>query len=224
MNGWLITFGSIVLIILIVWFTSVRIEIVYKRIAENDRIEVELSIYKRLIKYRFTVNMLQLESLSKGVKVTKRAKVGERDKIKKKKKTWITPRVIERFQRNFARLLHNVHDLNHILIQTMKHVQGEKLEWRTSIGLGEASATGAIVGAVWAIKSALVAVLAHYISLHVRPHLHVFPEFQREIFNVHLLCILRFRIGHAIIAVIRIAVHYFWKGREHIWENIRFKA
>ncbi|MBN6188349.1 DUF2953 domain-containing protein [Aneurinibacillus sp. BA2021] len=224
MNGWLITLGSILLIMTIVWFTSVRIEIVYKRAAENDRVEVEVSLYKRLLKYRFTVNLLQLESLSKGIKVARESEVGWGEEEEEKKKMWITPQLIARYKERFIRLRHQIHDLNHILLQTTKRIQGVKLEWKTSIGLGEASATGAIIGVVWILKSTAVAVLAHYITLRVPPRLYVIPEFQREMLDVHLLCIFRLRIGHAIIAVIRIAVHYFWKGRERTWENIRFKA
>ncbi|GED12218.1 DUF2953 domain-containing protein [Aneurinibacillus migulanus] len=224
MNGWLIFLGSIVIIVTIIWFTSVRIQIEYKRASENDRIDVEVSAYKRLIKYRFTVNLLQIESLSRGVQVSKEAEAGQAMETKRKKKMWITPRTIQRYQRKYAQLLHNVRDLHHIFRQTLKCVHGEVIEWRTNVGLGEASATGAAIGAVWFAKSLLIALLAHYISLHTRPRLYVFPEFQREVLDMHLLCILRLRMGHAIIAVIRIAVHYFRKGREQIWENTRFKA
>jgi hypothetical protein len=224
MNGWLIFLGSTGILGVLIWFTSLRIRIVYKRAAENDRIDVEVSMYRRLLKYRFTVNMLQIESLSKGVKVSQKAEVGQKGQAKERKKMWITPRTIKRMQRKFVRLLRNVYDLNEIMRHTLKYVRGEMLEWRTSIGLGEASATGASVGAVWAIKSSIIAVLAHYISLTTQPRLYVLPEFHREMLDTHLVCILRFRIGHAIIAVIRIAVHYFLKGRERVWENIRFKA
>lgn len=224
MNGWLIFLGSIVIIITGIWFTSVRIQIEYKRVSENDRINVEVSVYKRLLKYQFTVNLLQIGSLSRGVQVSKQAKVRPAMGTKRKKKMWITPRIIQRFQRKYVQLLRNVQDLHHVLRQTLKCVHGEMIEWRTNVGLGEASATGAAIGAVWCVKSLMIAVLAHYISLRTRPRLHVYPEFQREMLDTYLLCILRLRIGHAIIAVIRIAVHYFRKGREQVWENIRFKA
>jgi hypothetical protein len=217
MNGWLIFLGSIGIIFVIIWFTSVRIQIVYKREAENDRLEIEVSAYKRLLRYRFTVNLLQIQSLSKGVKVSQKPDVGQASK-------WITPHTVYRWQQKFTRLLRNVHDLRQILRKVLKSVHGEVLEWRTHIGLGEASATGAVVGAVWTVKSAIVALLAQYISLYARPKLDVWPDFQREMLEIHFLCILRLRVGHAIIAVIRIAMHYLQKGRERVWENIRFKA
>jgi hypothetical protein len=227
MNGWLIFLGSIGIIFVIIWFTSVRIQIVYKREAENDRLEIEVSVYKRLLRYRSTVNLLQIESLSKGVKVLQKLDVGQASKMsetKSKRKRWITPHTVYQWQQKFIRLLRNVHDLRQILRKVLKSVHGEVLEWRTHIGLGEASATGAVVGAVWTVKSAIVALLAQYISLYTRPKLDVWPDFQREMLEVHFLCILRLRVGHAIIAVIRIAVHYLQKGRERVWENIRFKA
>jgi hypothetical protein len=217
MNGWLIFLGSIGIIFVIIWFTSVRIQIVYKREAENDRLEIEVSAYKRLLRYRFTVNLLQIQSLSKGVKVSQKPDVGKASK-------WITPHTVYQWQQKFRRLLRNVHDLRQILREVLKSVHGEVLEWRTHIGLGEASATGAVVGAVWTVKSAIVALLAQYISLYARPKLDVWPDFQREMLEIYFLCILRLRVGYAIIAVIRIAVHYLQKGRERVWENIRFKA
>ncbi|MED0679423.1 DUF2953 domain-containing protein [Aneurinibacillus thermoaerophilus] len=221
--GWLVFLSGIAIFILLIWFMSVRIKIVYERTKENDRIDIEISVLKRLLKYRFTVNQLQIRSISEGIKVSERVEVGQQAP-KRAKKTWITPRTIQVWQWKFARLLRNVYDLNQILRRTLENVRGEELIWKTNIGLGEASATGAVVGVVWTVKSALIAILSHYISLRARPRLYVIPDFQREMLDIYLLCILRLRIGHAIIAVIRIMINYIRKGRERVWENIRFKA
>ncbi|MED0738006.1 DUF2953 domain-containing protein [Aneurinibacillus thermoaerophilus] len=221
--GWLVFLSGIAIFILLIWFMSVRIKIVYERTNENDRIDIEISVLKRLLKYRFTVNQLQIRSISEGIKVSERVEVGQQAP-KRAKKTRITPRTIQVWQWKFARLLRNVYDLNQILRRTLENVRGEELIWKTNIGLGEASATGAVVGVVWTVKSALIALLSHYISLRARPRLYVIPDFQREMLDIYLLCILRLRIGHAIIAVIRIMINYIRKGRERVWENIRFKA
>ncbi|MED0677117.1 DUF2953 domain-containing protein [Aneurinibacillus thermoaerophilus] len=221
--GWLVFLSGIAIFILLIWFMSVRIKIVYERTNENDRIDIEISVLKRLLKYRFTVNQLQIRSISEGIKVSERVEVGQQAP-KRAKKTRITPRTIQVWQWKFARLLRNVYDLNQILRRTLENVRGEELIWKTNIGLGEASATGAVVGVVWTVKSALIALLSHYISLRARPRLYVIPDFQREMLDIYLLYILRLRIGHAIIAVIRIMINYIRKGRERVWENIRFKA
>lgn len=216
MNGWLVGLAVAGVILLIIWFTSLRIQIVYRRQAENDDLEIELSVYRGLLRYRIHANMLQIRNMKTGVKVAGEADAGPNQasgKQGEKKKEWITPHKVAEWARNFANWRRRVHNMDEILRTTLKRVRGESLEWHTNVGVGEAAVTGIVSGIVWTAKSAVLALLGRYVTLYTKPQLAVVPDFSRERLDTHLLCILRFRIGHAIIAAIRIAIHYFWKGR-----------
>lgn len=216
MNGWLLGLGIAGVILLIIWFTSLRIQIIYRRQAENDDLEIELSVYRRLLRYRIRANMLQLRNLRTGVKVAGEADAGT-DPVSKekerKKKAWITPHTIAEAQRYVRDLRQRVYNMDEIVRTTLKHVRGEKLEWQTNIGVGEAAATGIVSGIVWTTKSAVLAVLGRYVTLSTNPELAVIPDFSGTRLEIRFCCILRLRIGHAITAAIRIVIHYFRKGR-----------
>ncbi|BAU29239.1 hypothetical protein DFP93_1322 [Aneurinibacillus soli] len=216
MNGWLLGLGIAGVILLIIWFTSLRIQIVYRRQAENDDLEIELSVYGRLLRYRIHANMLQLRNLRTGVKIAEEADAGTdsaSEEKERKKKEWITPHTIAELKRTFMDVRRRVYDMDEILRTTLKCVLGENLEWQTHVGVGEAAATGAVSGMVWTAKNVALAILGRYITLYTEPKLMVVPDFSRTRLDIRFLCILRLRIGHAIIAAIRIAIHYFRKGR-----------
>ncbi|WP_027416448.1 DUF2953 domain-containing protein [Aneurinibacillus terranovensis] len=217
MNGWTITFIIIlcmlIILLIILWTTSIRIQIVYKRENENDRFEVEISIWRGLLRYHLNIPLLDLQSLTKGVTMSHRAKSADGDNISRKRKERITPHTVYRLRERFLGLLDNIHDFSEILKRTLKTIRCERLEWTTRVGIREASATGTLTGLVWGVKSGIIAVIAHYISMYAIPRLQVIPDFNNEQFNTQFLCIVKFRLGNAIIAGIRLLLN-LRKGRE----------
>ncbi len=69
---------------------------------------------------------------------------------------------------------------------------------------------GMISGALWTLKGSIVGLLSHYLKLRQMPNLSVTPHFQFVILQTRLTCIFQLRIGHAILAGLKLLK--FWKG------------
>lgn len=215
---------TLVMIFLLIYFTTVRIHIEYKRARENDHIHIKAGIWFGLISLKFNIPLLQLQSLIKGVKGeeevtpanTKTAGI-------QKSKFRLTPREVYRYFHRFYLLRDQVHNLNLIFKQVLKKIRCEQFEWYTRVGVGDAASTGVLTGVIWGIKTTIVGLFSHYVTLRTTPRMNVVPAFQGQNLDTRFSCILRFRIGNAIIAGIRI-LFKFKKGREGIWQNTLFRA
>lgn len=214
-----------ILFLILLFFTNVRISIEYKRAKENDHIHIESKVWFGLITLKFDIPMLQIQSLFQGVKVKHHATVTpESPPVPKKKKSFfLTPHLIRRYAHRFHLLKLRVHDFNQILKSLLKHIRCEQFEWYTRVGVGDAAATGVITGLIWGVKTTFIGVFAHYVKLRTIPRLNVVPSFQDSSIDTQFLCIVRFRIGHAIIAGTRILLK-LRKGREGIWQSTLFRV
>ena len=98
-----------------------------------------------------------------------------------------------------------------LLRNFLKKVRVTKLEWYTAVGTGDAALTGMLTGAIWTVKGSIIGLISHYF-LHSKsvPVMSVQPYFQMKVAQTTFKCMLQFRIGHAIVAGIKIIK--FWKG------------
>jgi hypothetical protein len=76
--------------------------------------------------------------------------------------------------------------------------------------MGDAAHTGVMVGGCWAIKGSIIGVLTNFLHFKVMPNLSITPDFQKQRVETSFSCILRFRVGQAIIAGIKL--FRYWKG------------
>lgn len=208
----------------IIFFTTVKIKIQYKRAKENDHIHIEAGIWFGVITFKFDIPMLQIQSLFHGVKVEEKVAPAPAKAPKAQKaKFRFTIRDFFRYLHRLYKLRIHVHDFNQIAKKTLKKIRCEQIEWYTRIGVGDAAATGVVTGVVWGVKSTLVGVLSHYLTLRTVPRMNVVPAYRGEDLDTRFSCILRFRIGHAIIAGTRI-LFKLRKGREGLWQNTPFRV
>ncbi|HJV45235.1 MAG TPA: DUF2953 domain-containing protein [Bacillota bacterium] len=214
----------IVMLILfvIIFCTNVKIFLEYRRERENDMITIQMSIWFGLIRFKYQIPMLQINSLFQGVKVNKQTTASE-NASPKKKRFRITPQQIHKYIQKLRLLKLQIHDLNEIAKQTLRKFHCEEWEWRTRVGLGDAATTGVVTGVIWAVKANILGIVAHYIHLSQPPRLDVIPTFQDTTIDTHIRCILRFRVGNAIIAGTRILMN-LRKGREGKWQSTLFRA
>jgi hypothetical protein len=217
---------AVILFFILLFFTSVRISIEYKRLNENDHIHIETKIWFGLITLKFDIPLLQIQSLFQGVKVKHHTAVTPDrppEPKKKKKSFFLTPHLVRDYIHKFHQLKIRVHDLNQITKSLLRHVHCEQLEWNTRVGVGDAAATGVITGVIWGLKTTFIGIFSHYVRFKTVPHLNVVPAFQDNSIDTQFFCIVRFRIGHAIIAGTRILLK-LRKGREGIWQSTLFRA
>jgi hypothetical protein len=223
MNGWIITAIVLCLIIIWIWFTSIRIELQYKREKENDRFEIKFSMWK-FVRYQTTVSKMQIQNLSRGIPFTKHAETHEGKNITDKQRDRFTLQDVHRIKDDIEKLMSNIHDFRLIVKRVMRTLRCEKFEWITTLGLGEAAATGTFIGMVWGIKSVLVGIFTRHITLRTVPLLQVVPEFNREQFDVRFVCILRIKIGSILVTGLPIVMGYLRSENEGSMEKVRSKV
>ncbi|MDI6707153.1 MAG: DUF2953 domain-containing protein, partial [Bacillota bacterium] len=78
----------------------------------------------------------------------------------------------------------------------------KELSWETSLGTGDAAVTGMAVGLMWTLKTAVISILDTRLRNLTLGAVEITPSFDCAKFRTKFDCILRFKIGHAIIASI----------------------
>lgn len=216
-----IVLGLIILLLLLVFITPLRIHIFYERHGEDDQVNLEVTAWFRLIRLRFELPMVRLQTEAKGAKVEAEIKA----KVKRKSpfaatesKKVINQRTLKRLAQRFQDLLEKVQDLHQILKWMLKQIRCEQLEWQTTLGLGEAAETGTVIGLAWGLKQIIIAVIAHHLTMRTIPAVRIKPEWNQQILHIRFRCMLRFMVGHAMIAGFRILLNYR-KDREHKWST-----
>ncbi|HAQ08870.1 MAG TPA: hypothetical protein DCR24_15690, partial [Bacillus bacterium] len=63
---------------------------------------------------------------------------------------------------------------------------------------------------IWSVKGGLIGVLSHYMKLKDMPVISITPNFQYAITQTSFKCIFQVRVGHAILAGIKLVK--YWKG------------
>ncbi|NGQ95306.1 DUF2953 domain-containing protein [Brevibacillus sp. SYP-B805] len=211
MFGWILL-GIILLLGCLAFFTPLRIVIVYGRVGENDRLHVEVTAWFRLLRFRYELPMIALRTDREGPKLLVRLKKTGPKGADGEKRDLETPELKNAYRR-FQDVLERFHDLQPVMQRMMQHIRCEQLEWQTTIGIGEAAATGALTGIAWGIKSMIVSMIAHYLTMRTIPRVSVQPEWNSLIVRTRFRCSLRFMLGHAMIAGVRLLVRYRKKRR-----------
>jgi hypothetical protein len=214
MVGWL---GSALFaLVLLFLFSTVRIRFRYYRQGENDEVTVQFRMWAGLLRFQTRFPTIRLTAKGWNVKESTGKKPPWHRRIR-----WKT---LRRAQREFTLLQQRVVDLYEVMRRFMAHVTCDRFIWKSGIGTGDAAETGVLAGLAWGVKTGLVAVFGSYIRWRARPHLDIVPHFQEHRLETELDCIIRFRLGHAILAMIRVLTRMRAKGGEGTWQNTPFKA
>ncbi|MBO8165011.1 MAG: DUF2953 domain-containing protein [Brevibacillus sp.] len=221
MYGWLLL-GGLLLFMLIV-LTPLRIELAYRRVSDNDYVNIQVSAWFRLVRFSYELPVMKLLTGRAGSAVFADVKreMGQKQKDSQKKITYPDVKTMLKKYKQFQR---RVLDLRETMKWMMRKIRCEQIEWHTRLGFGEAASTGALTGLVWGIKSALVTSISHYITLRTVPRLSVQPVWNGEVIQTQFRCILRFRLGYAMVAGVRILLKTRRRGRERKWQTTPSRA
>lgn len=216
----IVLFIFLFLFILII-FTKLTILVNYFHHNDNDDLKIEFRIWFGLIKYKINVPLIKIDDDSPSVVVKSNSQLGSPTDKKKESEHNVSKfekdDIIANLKYSKELLIHVV-NLYVIVRKFLKKVTLKQMEWHSMIGVGDAAQTGTITGAIWAIKGGILGILSHYIKLKNMPILTVTPHFQLAIIQTRLTCIFQFRIGHAILAGLKLIK--FWKrGRPHFKAN-----
>ncbi|WP_170839861.1 DUF2953 domain-containing protein [Lihuaxuella thermophila] len=221
---------AVILLILLVffvisWFIVVRIEIIFKREAGNDRSEIKVSALGGILRFHMKFPQLKWEGLGRGMGLKSEAEaesVATPD-LNRQKRFRVTRQTIRKGKAVYRRMLRDIDDLFGTVRWFLSKVTCEKLEWRTTLGTGDAAEAGVLTGIAWGIKTTLVGVLGSYTRWDEPPRLSVDPAFHHAVLQTHFHSIIRFRLGHAILGIKRLLLHKR-QGRERKWQTTPFRA
>ncbi|MGM0843948.1 MAG: DUF2953 domain-containing protein [Bacillota bacterium] len=214
-NGWIITLivvlGLILFLLFIILITKLRITISLYHGNDNDNISIRFRAWFGLIKYKIEVPMIKLDEDGPNIVFEEKTEKGtegqgkEKDKVKKE-----TPEEMLASFKDFRELLQHVAGLHRIVRSFMKRVKVYDVKWQTVFGTGDAATTGTMTGLMWGAKGGIIGVISHYMKLQSKPQLSVIPSFQKAVVITDFSCIITFRVGHAILAGIKLIK--FWRG------------
>jgi hypothetical protein len=211
---WLLLSLSILLFLfLLIIFTKLTILVNYYHHNDNDDLKVEFRVWFGLIKYKINVPLIKIDDDSPSIVVKSHSHMGggpAKDANPEHKVTQVTKKDVLTNLKNAQELLHRVFNLHAIVRKFFQKVTIKKIEWQSLIGVGDAAYTGMAAGALWAIKGGITGLLSHYLKLKASPQISITPHFQAAIIQTRLTCIFQFRIGHAILAGLKLIK--FWKG------------
>lgn len=222
-------FWMIVLILQVLFwlfvFSSVRIGIHYRRKSHDDRIGLDVRALYGLVHLRFEIPIIKLKALSAKAEVKMEAEAGSSGPPLAEKRQTITPNTLMRWHHIARKTLREVHGLIDWLKQTLRWIQCERIFWQSKIGTGDAAETGILTGLIWGVKSTFLGSILRYVSLNTLPIVNVIPLYNQRYLSSEFECILRIRVGHAMLAGIRLLPR-IWKakGGEGKWQSILFRA
>ncbi|MCM3725409.1 DUF2953 domain-containing protein [Neobacillus cucumis] len=207
----LLTLLIILVLFLFIIFTKLTIYIYYSHFNDNDDLKIELRVWFGLIRYRIKVPVIKVDDDSPSIVVKSKSHFG--DTADEDTETDVNQLNQDDFLsklQSVKYMLHKVFGMNVIVKKFLQKVTIKNFEWQTLMGVGDAAYTGMMTGALWAIKGGIIGLLSHYMRLKEMPQLTVTPHFQAAVIHTRLTCMFQFRIGHAILAGLKLIK--FWKG------------
>ncbi|MFE7149614.1 DUF2953 domain-containing protein [Heyndrickxia sporothermodurans] len=195
--------GIFLLFLLVIWFTTITIFIDYSHRIDDDHLRVQFIMWK-FIRYKLKIPAIKVEKAEPTITYEKKTNTGthEHSEITTKE---ITDRISD-----FKELLEHIFGLKIIIQKFLKKVRITQLEWHSTIGFKDAALTGKITGVAIAVKSIIIAFISKQMNLMQFPNYSVTPSFQIPISETTLKCMIKIRIGNAILAGLKIVK--FWRG------------
>ncbi|BDG46150.1 hypothetical protein PspKH34_07110 [Parageobacillus sp. KH3-4] len=162
-----------------------------------------------MIRYTIHIPLVKIETEPPGVAIAHQETIKNISKGTVKRSKYTPKEIINNFQKmkEFAK---HVVRLNEIIKKFLGHISITKFEWQTKIGTGDAATTGMIVGLGWSLKYNLLAFFSKYMKLKTSPFFMITPSFHEAVSETKFVCMIHFRIGHAMLAGIRIVK--YWRG------------
>ncbi|WP_236719624.1 DUF2953 domain-containing protein [Neobacillus mesonae] len=220
---WLYIFLTVfVLLFILIVFTKLTIIVNYYHHNDNDDLKIEFRVWFGLIKYKINVPLIKIDDDSPSVVVKHHSHIGEAPGGKPDHKVeQITKQKVMKNFEKAKELLQKVVRMHVIVRKFLRKISIKKFEWQTFIGVGDAAHTAIAVGGLWALKGSIVGILSHYLKLTVTPQLAITPHFQAAVIQTKVLCIFQFRIGHAILAGLKL-IKYWRGGKSRIPNKANF--
>lgn len=208
---WLVIFLAVLLFLLmIVLATRLTIYLSYDHVQDNDHLKLELRVWFGLFRYKLKIPLIKIDENSPTIVLKQEKQMGHQKKPSKEETKQYSAEDLLNSFKDTKEILTHVIALHKIIRKFLKKITIKEFEWFTVAGIGEAAYTGMLIGALWAVKGSIVGVISLNMKLKVMPKINITPNFQRAYSQTTLRCMFQFRIGHAMLAGIKLIK--YWKG------------
>lgn len=201
---WLWGILAIILFFFILIQTRIFTTIFYEHKDDQDFLQVEIKFWK-FIRIKKEVPLIAVDEEDLSIKTREETDIGKNKKSEKEKS--YNPDEIFSQIKKIRDLLQHVFGLHRIIRRFLSKVQVHFLNWDTHLGTSEASMTGMISGGIWTMKGGVVGLVAHHMQLKQQPKIYVTPHFQQKLVYTRLECMISFRVGQAIYAMLQTIRH-----------------
>lgn len=196
---------AMIILLLISLALKAEVDFRYRRIEEEDHIEIDFRAFHGIWHTQYRIPTLQLE-WEKGPQVEMEqvaiTKGGTRQATKKTRIRYIRRGWLFRFWPNVPRLLRYI---NRVKQQFYRGIHCKAINWRIEIGYKDAAHTAIAAGTFWAMLGFALSRLYQQVTVEVRcPALVVIPQFKKAGFLCDIQCIFQLRIGHIIFVGVNV--------------------
>ncbi|KON86745.1 hypothetical protein AF332_08015 [Sporosarcina globispora] len=210
MKWLLIAVIALIILLFIIMATKLKIYFHFYHGNDNDHLRIQFKAWFGMIRYKIEVPLIKVDDNSPTIIVKEKEAAGTQENAPKKEtKQYSAENLIDSLHDTKAMINHIV-SLHKIIRKFLKRVTIRNLEWHTFAGIGDAAHTGMLTGALWAIKGGILGLISHYMKLKTPLSITVTPHFQFSVSQTALSCMIHFRVGHAMLAGIKLIK--YWKG------------
>ncbi|MGN8844569.1 DUF2953 domain-containing protein [Niallia sp. Sow4_A1] len=200
--------GALFLVLIFLCFLKLTIHIRYYHKKDNDDLKIELRALFGLIKYKKTIPLIKIDEDSPTLVMKEETELqGKQETVEETKQFSASDLLI--FLSNSKELLNHVVQFHRIVRSFLAKLTIKHIEWSSIVGLGDAAHTGMISGAIWAVKGSIIGIISNYMKLKDMPKINIYPQFQGMASETLFSCMIQFRIGHAMMAGIKLVK--YWK-------------
>ncbi|MBP1155198.1 MULTISPECIES: DUF2953 domain-containing protein [unclassified Paenibacillus] len=218
---WAWAAGMIGVLIMILALSRVRIRITLTHQGDNDEILFNFRALLGLLNVNYNIPMLHFKNWAEGLELKMEQVNAKAHHLIKDQKKQINVEKIKEAYENIQILLKNCFHFHEWLLGTVRRIHCTQLNWKTSVGIGDAPETAFLVGALWGIKTSIIGFLSRYIRLDIQPHLQVMPAFNQKLLLIEGVCTLQIRLCHIISAVFRLLLRILKvKGGLRAWRSV----
>lgn len=198
------------LLVIIILITKVKIFLDYFHGNDNDHLKVTFKAWGGLLKFKVEIPVIKVDDNSPTLIAEQKVQSGPDENKSGENTSQVDKNDFLNSLEDFKQLLAHIAGFHKIVRDFLAKITIRNIEWHTMVGVGDAAATGVITGAFWAVKGGIIGVISHYMKLKEMPVMSITPSFQYAVSITSFKCMFQVRVGHAILAGIKMVK--YWKG------------
>ncbi|WP_158736577.1 DUF2953 domain-containing protein [Alteribacillus sp. YIM 98480] len=202
---WFIIIASgLLLLAVFIIITPIEISVQFERKSKKQDIRAKITVWYFFYKnFEIPVMSFDEETYSVVFKEKSKSTAGNN----KEKDIKETPEELKNQMEMLQLWLKHIDGLRSILTSFLGKIKMIEFDWKSEIGIGDAAWTGFLTGMLWSVKSMAAGIASAVFKRKCTPNIDIKPNFQKAAADTTFSCMFFMRLGHAIIAGIRVMKH-----------------